>query len=52
MQAGNGAVHVLDGVVLPGETVADIAIDSPDHTTLVAAVVEARLLPALNQPFF
>ena len=41
----------LDGVVLPGETVADIAIDSPDHTTLVAAVVEARLLPALTNPF-
>ena len=51
VQAGNGAVHVLDGVVLPGETVADIAIDSPDHTTLVAAVVEARLLPALTNPF-
>ena len=50
-QAGNGAVHVLDGVLLPGETVADIAIDSPDHTTLVAAVVEARLLPALTNPF-
>jgi len=51
VQAGNGAVHVLNGVVLPGETVADIAIDSPDHTTLVAAVVEARLLPALTNPF-
>ena len=51
LQAGNGAVHVLNGVVLPGETVADIAIDSPDHTTLVAAVVEARLLPALTNPF-
>jgi len=38
-------------VVLPNETVADIAIDSPDHTTLVAAVVEARLLPALTDPF-
>ena len=51
VQAGNGAVHVLDGVVLPNETVADIAIDSPDHTTLVAAVIEARLLPALTNPF-
>jgi len=44
-------VHVLNAVVLPNETVADIAIDSPDHTTLVAAVVEARLLPALTNPF-
>ncbi len=51
LQAGNGAVHVLNGVVLPGETVADIAIASPDHTTLVAAVIEARLLPALTHPF-
>ncbi len=49
--ASNGAVHVLGAVVLPNETVADIAIDSPDHTTLVAAVVEARLLPALTNPF-
>ena len=51
VQAGNGAVHVLNGVMLPSETVADIAIDSPDHTTLTAAVVEARLLPALTNPF-
>lgn len=49
--ADNGVVHVLNGVVLPGETVADIAIDSPAHTTLVAAVVEAHLLPALTNPF-
>ncbi len=49
--ADNGVVHVLNGVVLPGETVADVAIDSPAHTTLVAAVVEARLLPALTDPF-
>ena len=51
VQAGNGALHVLNGVMLPGETVADIAIDSPDHSTLVAAVIEARLLPALTNPF-
>ena len=49
--ADNGTVHVLDQVLLPSETIADIAIDSPDHTTLVAAVVEARLLPALTNPF-
>jgi len=47
----NGVVHVLDAVVLPSTTVADIAIGSPAHTTLVAAVVEARLLPALTDPF-
>jgi uncharacterized surface protein with fasciclin (FAS1) repeats len=51
LPASNGLVHVLDGVVLPVETVADIAILSPAHTTLVAAVIEARLLPALTNPF-
>jgi transforming growth factor-beta-induced protein len=49
--ATNGVVHVTDEVVLPVETVADIAIDSPNHGTLVAAVIEARLLPALTNPF-
>ena len=51
LQAENGVVHVLDAVVLPFETVADIAIGSPAHTTLVAAVIEARLLPLLTDPF-
>jgi uncharacterized surface protein with fasciclin (FAS1) repeats len=49
--ADNGVVHVLDAVVLPNETVADIAIGTGVHTTLVAAVIEARLLPALTDPF-
>ncbi|MEY4604497.1 MAG: hypothetical protein RIT43_1789, partial [Bacteroidota bacterium] len=49
--ADNGAVHVLDAVVLPNITVADVAIGSPLHTTLVSAVVEARLLPLLTDPF-
>lgn len=51
LQADNGVVHVLSAVVLPSQTVADIAIGSPVHTSLVAAVVEARLLPALTNPF-
>jgi uncharacterized surface protein with fasciclin (FAS1) repeats len=51
LQADNGVVHVLNAVVLPVETVADIALGSPVHTSLVAAVVEARLLPALTNPF-
>mgnify|MGYP001627130536 CR=1 FL=1 len=49
-QTDNGAVHVLNAVVLPVETVADVAIDN-NFTSLVAAVVEARLLPALTNPF-
>lgn len=51
LQADNGVVHVLNAVVLPSETVADIALGSSAHTSLVAAVVEARLLPALTNPF-
>jgi uncharacterized surface protein with fasciclin (FAS1) repeats len=48
--ASNGVVHVIDAVVLPIETVADLAIDN-GFTTLVAAVVKAELLPALSDPF-
>jgi uncharacterized surface protein with fasciclin (FAS1) repeats len=51
LQADNGVVHVLNAVVLPSLTVADVAIGSPVHTSLVAAVFQARLLPALTNPF-
>lgn len=51
LPATNGVVHSIDAVVVTNETVADIAIDSPAHTTLVAAVVQARLLPALTNPW-
>ncbi|MEM1216069.1 MAG: fasciclin domain-containing protein [Bacteroidota bacterium] len=47
--ATNGVVHVIDAVVLPVETVADVAIDN-DFSTLVTAVVAAELLPALTDP--
>ncbi len=50
VEAENGVVHVIDAVVLPSETVVDVAIDN-GFTTLVAAVVEGRLLPALTDPF-
>ncbi|MBK8112614.1 MAG: fasciclin domain-containing protein [Saprospiraceae bacterium] len=36
--ADNGVVHVIDAVILPPSTVVDIALNSPVHTTLVAAV--------------
>src|SRR5690606_30106677 len=48
--ADNGVVHILDAVVLPSETVVDIAIDN-GFTSLTAAVVEAELLPTLVDPF-
>lgn len=47
--ADNGVVHVLNAVVLPTETVVDVAIDN-GFTTLTEAVVEAELLPALTNP--
>ena len=47
--SANGVVHVIDAVVLPFETVVDVAIDN-NFNTLVAAVVAARLLPALTDP--
>ena len=48
---GNGVVHVTDGVILSSETVVDIALSTGVHNTLVAAVIEAELLPALTNPF-
>lgn len=48
--ASNGVVHVIDAVVLPIETVVDLAIDN-GFSTLVAAVVKAELLPALSELF-
>ncbi len=47
--ADNGIVHILDAVVLPSETVVDVAIDN-GFSTLATAVVTAELLPALTDP--
>lgn len=49
LTAPNGVVHSMDAVVLPVETVADVAIDN-GFSTLVTAVVTAELLPALTDP--
>ena len=43
----NGVVHVLDAVLLPNETVVDVAIDN-GFSTLVTAVITAELMPALQ----
>ena len=42
-------VHVLDKIVLPVETVGDVAIDN-GFSTLTTAVITAELLPALTDP--
>lgn len=49
LTASNGTVHVINGIVLPVETVVDVAIDN-GFTSLTAAVVTAELLPALTDP--
>lgn len=45
--ATNGIIHAIDEVVTP-PTVVDIAIDNPDFSILVEAVVKADLVDALN----
>jgi uncharacterized surface protein with fasciclin (FAS1) repeats len=49
VDADNGVVHVIDAVVLPAETVVDVAIDN-GFSTLATAVITAELLPALSNP--
>jgi transforming growth factor-beta-induced protein len=52
VQADNGVVHVINGVVLPIETVVDIALaNQANFSTLTTAVVTAELLPVLSNPF-
>ncbi|MEM9052831.1 MAG: fasciclin domain-containing protein, partial [Bacteroidota bacterium] len=48
--ADNGVVHAIDAVILPSETVADVAIDN-GFNILAAAAIRSRLLPALTDPF-
>jgi uncharacterized surface protein with fasciclin (FAS1) repeats len=53
IMADNGVVHVIDAVLLPPaqtSTVVDIIVNSPDHTTLEAAVVAAGLVETLSGP--
>jgi UDP-N-acetylglucosamine 2-epimerase (non-hydrolysing) len=49
IDGGNGIVHVLNAVVVPFETVVDVALDN-GFTSLATAVVTAELLPALTNP--
>lgn len=52
LTAGNGVVHVINAVLLPPtpttNTVVDIIVNSPDHTTLEAAVLAAGLADDLS----
>jgi uncharacterized surface protein with fasciclin (FAS1) repeats len=52
VNAFNGVVHAIDAVILPVETVVDIALDNiDDFSILVTAVVQQELLPVLTNPF-
>ena len=49
LTTGNGIVHSVDAVLLPYETVVDVAIDN-GFTYLTTAVIQEELLPALTNP--
>ncbi len=49
LMATNGVVHSINAVVLPVETVVDVAIDN-GFSSLATAVITAELLPALTNP--
>lgn len=50
IMSANGVVHVLNSVLLPNETVVDIALDN-NFSSLAAAVIKAELMPALTNPY-
>ena len=45
--ASNGVIHVIDRVLLPNKTIADIAVADSRFSTLVAALTEANLVGAV-----
>lgn len=47
IQADNGVIHVVDHVILP-PSVVNIAIDNPNFSILVSAVIKAGLADALS----
>ena len=49
VEASNGVIHVIDGVLWPNDIV-ETAIDADDFNILVDAVVEAELVDALKGP--
>jgi transforming growth factor-beta-induced protein len=58
VQASNGVIHIIDHVLLPGRgpapqpkpnsTIADIAVATPELSTLVTALKAANLVETLN----
>jgi len=48
IQASNGIVHVIDAVLMPPQTIADVVATSPDFSTLKAALDAAELTTVLD----
>ncbi|WP_255411763.1 fasciclin domain-containing protein, partial [Aquimarina sp. Aq107] len=51
IQASNGVVHVIDGVLLPPadlQSIVEIAVATPELSTLVGALQSANLVDTLN----
>lgn len=47
IEASNGIIHVIDAVILPPASIADIAASIPDFSTLVTALDAAGLVDTL-----
>jgi transforming growth factor-beta-induced protein len=50
IQGTNGVVHVIDKVLLPGKTIAEIAASDENFSILVEALTKAGLVDVLNGP--
>jgi len=48
IQASNGVIHVLDGVLLPPGDIPTVATGNPEFSSLVAALAKAELVDALK----
>lgn len=49
LEASNGILHVVDGVLIPKASIYEIVSTSPDHKTLHTALLAANLDEALDQ---
>jgi len=48
VEASNGVIHIIDQVILPPSTVADIVYTSAAHTVLMGALESANLVDTLD----
>jgi|YNPMSStandDraft_1061717.scaffolds.fasta_scaffold10978_1 transforming growth factor-beta-induced protein len=48
IEAANGVIHVIDTVILPGKTIADVAVNDGRFSTLVTALQAANLVETLQ----